>query len=834
MTLEDWTNQTLHGRIQDLARREPERLAILADGVAVSYGELEKKSNLLASVLMKAGAKPGDRVVLLLPDSPSLAVAWVAVLKSGAICVPVSVEQPIQRLRAIVEDAEPFLIVSDSENVELTRQFSVKGGGVINLEDLPESGSEGVGLPAVAPNSDAYFLYTSGTTGKPKGVIQTHRNLLRNVHGLTALINITSDDRLVGLTSISMGQGVATLFNALLNGATFCPFPLKERGFPTLVQWLRQNRISIYTSAVSVFRAFAGTLSQGDALPDLRVVRLGAEELQMADVELFRQRFGKGCHLFNTLGCTETMNYAAYRIDHQIKLEGASVPVGYPPEATRLRIMDEEGRELANGLIGEIVVESDYLSPGYWRNPELTGWRFLQSTDGRRMYRTGDRGRLLSNGVLTVHGRLDHQVKVRGFRVELGEIESVLINHPQVTAAVVVSAHAAADELIAYVVTAVSSLDDLRDYLKETLPTHMVPGRIVRLDKLPMTPSGKVDRLALPSPVEFLDKCGEQELPETEWEGKIAVLWRKVLGRDFVGLQEDFMAIGGDSLCALRLFAELEASYGIEFNAVDVFDAFTISSMAAKAEIMTNDEPGQVSVVNNGHSRFLVPLRKSREKDATLFLPGGWGGDPEILIMAGIVRLLKCGHSIFGVRSRAMDPIRVAATSLETHAQAVLDEIEMALPAEAHINLVGECVAGALTLELASKLEKTGRRLGRVILLDPWTPKGISLIGRLLRSSSADQLPVPIRNYYRMLKRAKIGVIDSEIHLVLCSDTKQVRKTINYWRAKTRAGLFHFQVSCTHESYIRGGAAETVELLNSLMMNLDNISTQNVCNIYPA
>lgn len=834
MTLEEWTNQTLHGRIQYLARREPEWPAILTDGIKVSYGELEEKSNLLAKAMATAGAKQGNRVALLLPHSPSLAVAWVAALKSGAICVPIPVEQPIQRIGAIVEDAEPFLIVSDSANVELARQLPPTGGGVLDLEALPGSNTEHDNLPSVTPHSDAYILYTSGTTGRPKGVIQTHRNLLRNVHGLTALINITSGDRLAGLTSISMGQGVATLFNALLNGATYCPFPLKERGFQVLVPWLKRHRISIYTSAVSVFRAFAGSLSSDDVFPDLRVVRLGAEELQVADVELFRERFGDGCTLFNTLGCTETMNYSAYRIDHQTKLESASVPAGYPPEATHLLIMDKDGRELADGTVGEIVVESDYLSPGYWRHPELTERSFFQSADGRRRYRTGDRGRRLPTGALEVRGRLDHQVKVRGFRVELGEIESVLINHPQVTAAAAVSVHAPADELIAYVVTDLPNLDVLREYLRETLPSHMVPNQIMRLEQLPVAPSGKVDRNALPAPVEPSDKRGEHDFQATEWEGKIASLWRKVLGKEFVGLEQDFMAIGGDSLSALRLFAEVEASLGVEFNAVDVFETFTISSMAAKAEIMIEGKAGQSSTANNDSSRFLVPLRKSRTRETALFLPGGWGGDPEILIMAGIVRQLNCRHSIFGVRSRAMDPNRPGAQLLETRAQAILDEIAKELPTEAPLILVGECVAGALTLELASKVEKSGHQLDRVILLDPWTPKGTSLFERLRRPSSNDQLPVPIQEYYRMLKRAKVGIVESEIHLVVCSDTKEARKTIDYWRAKTRSRLFHYQVKGTHDSYIRGESAETVELLNSLIMGVGGTQNPKPSKTYPA
>lgn len=832
MSLEDWTNQTLSGCIEGWAAREPDRLALSGDDLVLSYGDLHAQATELARILIAEGAGPETRVVLLLPDRASLVIAWLAVLKSGAVCVPVFPRQPRNRIEAILEDAEPVVLITDATSRELlgAQPIGESAMRILDVDHLPAldpGTASDLEFPVLASEANAYLLYTSGTTGRPKGVLQSHRNLLRNVHGLRTLVGISPEDRFVGLTSFSMGQGVATLFCALLHGAALFPFDLRKRGVASLADWCRRHRITIYTSAVSVFRAFAKTLSSEGSCPDLRVVRLGAEELQPPDVALFQEGFAGDCTLFNTLGCTETMNYCSFRIDNEWSPEGTTVPVGFPPEAIRIHLVDPAGREVPAGEVGEIVVESDYLSPGYWRQEALTDQRFFRTKEGTRCFRTGDRGRFRPDGALECQGRVDHQVQVRGFRIELGDIESVAQAHPEIRGAAAILSSERADELILHVATDLPE-SDLRSFLEAELPDYMIPSRIVCGKDLPLAPSGKVDRVALSvresSSSDNRSAGGEGTLPETPWEIRIADCWKRVLDLPEIDVNADFAHLGGSSLDVLHVFAEIQKTHGIRFQAIDIFDAFTVRHMAAKVAEMDRDSKDAA----NG---FLLPLRDSGERAPAYLFPGGWGGENEVLLFAAIARQLETDRPLVAVKSRALDPEMEEsqdhdeADHLPAHASRVLRELGEGREPDL---LVGECVAGVLALEIAAQREAAGVPAGTVVLLDPWMPDPASdgpgrEGGEAASSPPSDperaevELPPAIRRYYEMLKRARLPRIQGTLHLVSTSDSGDPAELSRYWQQCTE-GEFHLHaVAGDHDSFIREDSEETIAVLNRIL-----------------
>jgi thioesterase domain-containing protein/acyl carrier protein len=557
------------------------------------------------------------------------------------------------------------------------------------------------------------------------------------------------------------------------------------------------------------------------------VLRLGTEELRTSDVRLYRQHFPRPCVLVNCLGSTETNNYARCVIDHDTVLTGNLAPVGTPPAGTRLMLVDAGGDETPPGTPGEIVVQSDFLSPGYWRDPGLTAARFQADGEGRRCYRTGDVGRWLPDGSLEYLGRTDHQTKIRGNRVEIKEIERVLRDHPDIEDAVVSVRRTPDTELVAHVQTRLTAAG-IRTYLAGRLPDAMKPALIVPVEQFPLAPSGKVDRGALL--LTGLD--GAALLPRDEDAGaaRAAVrlnagleealvrCWSTVLGvpPDRIGLHEDFMNLGGDSLKALQLFVEIEGALGLAYGAQDVAAAFTVAAMAEQAR----------SGVKRGGSkgRFLVPLRGrvKEEGDPVFFLPGGWGGDNEVLAFAVLTRGLRTERPLLAVRSRVLETGRRAEASLAAHAAEVLEEMRPHLKA-GRWALVGECVAATVSLEIARQAEESGLAPDAVVLLDPWMPPWRPWWQRwrgaaTTTGSAPPEEPPEIAAYYEMIKVSPAPVcLQGGIHVVLTADEPRPQRAVSYWKQATAGPVHLHRVAGTHDSYIRAEAAETQAVLNGLL-----------------
>jgi amino acid adenylation domain-containing protein len=566
----------------------PDRLAVNSGEQELTYAQLNQLANQVAHLLLSERGGEEEPIALLLEQAPLLIATLLGVLKAGKIYVPFDPTLPLTRLAYLREDSQTALVLTNAKNISLARAV-FQPSAVLNLDEIDAGGlATNPGL-AIVPETLCYLLYTSGSTGQSKGVPQSHRNVLVDIRRQTQDLQINEHDRFALLFSCSFGASVAPIFGALLNGAALFLLDLQREGLTNCARWLAHKGITICDISVTAFRQLAGTLTGANHFPKLRLISLGGETVSAKDVELYQAHFSSACVLQNALGTTETRTIAQYFIDAHTRLEGDTVPVGYAVEDKEVLLLDEQGREVEPGDIGEIAVKSGYLSPGYWRKPDLTRAAFLPDPrrGSERIYLTGDLGRKQADGCLVHLGRKDSQVKVRGYRVETAEIEMALLSLETVkSAAVLAQADQSGDRrLVAYIVAnhlpAVSA-STVRADLAKKLPSYMLPSSLVFLDALPLTPNGKVDRRAMSSlsPIRPLLENGFVAA-RSPIECALANLWEEILQVRPVGIYDDFLDLGGDSLLATRILNAIRQTFHTDVSFPKFFEARTVAELAS-------------------------------------------------------------------------------------------------------------------------------------------------------------------------------------------------------------------------------------------------------------
>jgi amino acid adenylation domain len=579
--------QSIAQRFEKQAAAHADRPAIRVAAQGLTYAELNARANRAARAILRA-APGADRVVLLFEQGIPAVVAVLAVLKAGKTYVPLDPTHPPVRLGELLEDAGAGLIVADSRHRVLAERLGAAGAlQVVDTDTLdPDLPGDNLAL-AVPPDAIAYMLYTSGSTGRPKGVIQRHRNLLHFVRSYTNSLGIGPADRIAWLHSVTFSATNMNVYPALLNGASVYPHDVKNRGVDQLAELLARERITICQCVPSVFRHFLAGLSPDDRFPDLRIWELGGEPVFPRDVELFRRHFPEAARLANRLALTEASVAAQYIMGRDTPIAGTAIPVGRPADGVEISLLDDHGREVADGEVGEIVLRSPYLSPGYWNRAELTERAFRPDPErpGQRMYHTGDLGRLRPDGLLEYFARKDFRVKIRGYTVEVAEIEAALLELPGVEQVVVAAREDRRGDqrLVAYLVSSSEpppAPAELRSCLSARLPDYMLPAAFVLLGRLPVTSTGKVDRRALPDPED--DGSGPVEgyiAPRTPLEARMAGIWAEVFGLERIGIQDDFLALGGHSLLAGQIVARIRRSFGRELSPGVLFEAGTVAGL---------------------------------------------------------------------------------------------------------------------------------------------------------------------------------------------------------------------------------------------------------------
>ncbi len=582
------------------------RVAVVCGGEALTYGELAARARGLASVLRGVGVGVESRVGVCVGRGVSYVVGLLGVWWAGGVVVPLDPGYPVERLRFVVGDAGVSALVCDGERASLAAEL---GPAVVCLDDIADEAvpatAGGGGSVDVAPDNLAYVIYTSGSTGVPKGVAVSHGSLARHVRAAGRLFGITAEDRVLQFASYSFDASLEQLLPALTSGATVVVRPDEIWTVDELVEHVRDERITVMELVPAYWAQLADSLTEksAEALGSLRLLVTGGDVLPPGPTAAWFARL-PGVPVVNTYGPTETaISATAYRLDAPTTRR---VPVGRPLGGRLVRVVDGVGGLVPVGVVGELCVAGPELARGYWGRAGLTAERFVPDpfgVAGGRMYRTGDLARWLPGGDLEFVGRLDHQVKLRGFRVELGEVEATLLRRPGVAAAVCV-VHG--DQLVAYVVPDAGAGADgglghrvVREWCARSLPEHMVPSATVVLSALPLLPGGKPDRAALPAPVAERAGAGTADVefvePDTPTEDVIAGIWAEVLGLDRVGVRHDFFALGGHSLMATMVASRLRSAFGVSVRVRDVFAHPTVAELADAVEQLLIEEIAAMS-----------------------------------------------------------------------------------------------------------------------------------------------------------------------------------------------------------------------------------------------
>lgn len=738
--------QSISARFAAQVERYSDRVAIKTKNHVWSYVRLNSVVNKIAGAIVSSRGAGAERIALLFEHDAPMVAALLGSLQAGKTYVPLDPHHPVGRLTHIVEHAEATILLTNNRNLSLARQLAKNGLEIINVDSLGES-TKTVEFPKVEPDRLAYILYTSGSTGQPKGVMQNHRNVLHYIRVYTNNLHLNADDRLTLFSSYCFDASVMDIYGALLNGATLYPVDVRENGLVDLAEQLTTEKITVYHSTPTVYRYFINSLEDNADVPfpDLRLVVLGGEQVNKSDVESYRKHFADNSLFVNGLGPTEATVTLQNFIDKSTPVAGDSVPVGAPVENTEILLLNKAGKPAE--IFGEIAIKSKHVALGYWRNPAATSAAF--STNGQgptvRTYRTGDMGRRLPDGSIKFEGRKDFQIKIRGFRVEPGEIESMLHLHPTVREAAVITQASDAGEirLIAYVVPepggnapAATITTELREFLRHKLPEYMVPGAFIVLESLPLTSSGKLNRRALPAPQVSSSACETQ--PETAartpLEQMLVRIWSELLSVKAIGVNHNFFALGGHSLLAVRLFAQIEKKLGKRLPLATLFQAPTIAELAAVIQKDWLPEWSSLVAIQPAGSR------------PPFFCVHALGGN--VLEYYDLARNLGTDQPFYGLQSQGLDGKNSPHTQLEQMATHYIKELREVQPAGPYF-IGGRSLGGMIAFEMARQLREAGETIGLLALLDTY-PSGYA---KLFRNEATAQAA-----FSRAVKRTRAHI----------------------------------------------------------------------------
>ncbi|MEO5346140.1 MAG: amino acid adenylation domain-containing protein [Magnetococcus sp. YQC-9] len=586
----------LHHAVELWATATPEAEAIRLDDQVISYTTLNQRANHLAHYLIARGVGPEKLVGLLAERSVDMIIALLAILKAGGAYVPLDAEQPPARLGAILQDAGIDLVLAHNALADRVTDEAIE---IVRLDDCDELT---IGLspdnpkPQPTPDNAAYVIHTSGSTGEPKGVVVEHRAIVRHCLDYAATLGLKRQDRVLQFTALHFDFSVEDIFTSLLTGATLV---LRGPALWTPAEFNRQVKTHGITVA-GLTPAYLQQLRQAwlanpEEVPTgvLRLLHVGGEALPTALIADIRQSPLGAIEIWNDYGPTEAVVTAlAHRIPEAIDPQ-ARLPIGTPLGQRSACVLDPLGQLQPIGVPGELFLGGAELARGYLNRPDLTAERFIPDpftpTPGARLYKSGDRARLLPDGTIDFLGRLDTQVKIRGFRIELGEIEATLLRHPGVREAVVDAPTLPTGEttLIAWLVSAHGGepeIETLRTHLKAWLPDYMIPTHLMFLPALPLTGQGKLDRRALPQPKLQEKDPGALEPPQTATEERLHAIWSRILARPTIHRQADFFALGGHSLHAIQVISALREELGLEIPVKLFFQWPTLAGLASQID----------------------------------------------------------------------------------------------------------------------------------------------------------------------------------------------------------------------------------------------------------
>ncbi|MGS0905061.1 non-ribosomal peptide synthetase [Bacillus altitudinis] len=683
-------------------RKQPNAVALSAGDHTMTYAELNEQANRLARHLQKNGVGHQTVTAILAERTPELIVSLLAVLKAGATYVPIDPDYPESRIQYMLKDSGATHLLTHSSFINQTRSLAFDGTYLFaDDQEILLMSSENLPLEA-GLNDTAYIMYTSGTTGQPKGIMTTHSNIARVVKN-TNYLTILETDTLLSLSNSVFDGFTFDVYGALLNGAKLV-LPQKETilDMGKLTELIKGEHISVMFVPTALFHLLVdeGT----DWMRGVRKVLFGGERASVQHVRKAFDVMGKG-RLLNVYGPTESTVFATYYpIDEAIPLEARSIPIGKPLNQTGAYIMSEHRQLQPIGLVGELCLSGKGLAKGYLNRPDLTKQVFIAHpfAAGERLYRTGDLAYFREDGLIEYAGRVDDQVKVRGHRIELTEIEANLLMHQGVKQAVLLADHDETNHtrLLAYITCDDAwkgKLDDIKSGLKERLPAYMLPHELIELENLPLTPNGKVDKRQLPKP-EAPQGNRRVKLPANEVEQKLLVMWREVLEREDISTDDHFFELGGHSLKAMSLLSKVSKEFEVQVPIHLLFETPTIEALSHYIQHQDGETAGYL-VFNESQTSTVFALPP---------LPG-YG-------------------FIYQEAAKTLDDVRLVAFDfIETNNRMAqyVQHIQHLQP-KGPLTLMGYSGGCYLAFELVQALEQVGRTVEKVIMIDSYKKIGES------------------------------------------------------------------------------------------------------------
>lgn len=796
-------------------RKQPNAVALSAGDHTMTYAELNEQANRLARHLQKNGVEHQTVTAILAERTPELIVSLLAVLKAGATYVPIDPDYPESRIQYMLKDSGATHLLTHSSFISLTRSLAFDGTYLFaDDQEILLMSSENLPLEAGLDDT-AYIMYTSGTTGQPKGIMTTHSNIARVVKN-TNYLTILETDTLLSLSNSVFDGFTFDVYGALLNGAKLV-LPQKETilDMGKLTELIKGEHISVMFVPTTLFHLLVdeGT----DWMRGVRKVLFGGERASVQHVRKAFDVMGKG-RLLNVYGPTESTVFATYYpIDEAIPLEAHSIPIGKPLNQTGAYILSEHRQLQPIGMVGELCLSGKGLAKGYLNRPDLTKQVFIPHpfASGERLYRTGDLAYFREDGLIEYAGRVDDQVKIRGHRIELTEIEANLLMHPGVKQAVLLADHDETNHtrLLAYITCDDAwkgKLDDIKSRLKERLPAYMLPHELIELENLPLTPNGKVDKRQLPKP-EAPQGNRRVKLPANEVEQKLLLMWREVLEREDISTDDHFFELGGHSLKAMSLLSKVSKEFEVQVPIHLLFETPTIEALSHYIQHQDGETAGYL-VFNESQTSTVFALPP---------LPG-YG-------------------FIYQEAAKTLDDVRLIAFDfIETNNRMAqyVQHIQHLQP-KGPLTLMGYSGGCYLAFELVQALEQGGRTVEKVIMIDSYKKIGESdLEGRSIdddieaivhqtKQSELAQgeivqeaLAQKTRAYYEtFVKGVNQGKIQADITFIQSEEQIAIPDWMEEWTQATAGSFTQYQGYGRHADMFKHKecAAQNAKLIKHIV-----------------
>ena len=694
-------DKCIHELFEEQAEGTPDAVAVVCEGEQLTYKEFNARANRLAHHLRDLGVEQEMLVGICMERSLDLLVGLLGILKAGGAYLPLDPAYPKERLNFMIEDSRISLLLTTEKYKADLPEFKVR---MVSLDEVIKSeGRNENPHNAVSPLNLAYVIYTSGSTGQPKGVCIQHQAVI-SLSMDRAYIQISPGERIAHASNVSFDAATFEIWAGLLNGACLVVINRDKLLLPSdLAAEIRKQGIDVMFLTTALFNQTA--FEMPSAFASIRHLLFGGEAVNPECVRKIL-RHGPPGRLLHVYGPTECTTFTSWHQVFDVPENAVTVPIGSPLSNKRLYVLDRRLRPVPVCVPGELHIGGDGLARGYLNRPQLTSEKFIpdpfSTGPGARLYKTGDLVRYLPDGNIEFLGRLDNQVKLRGYRIECGEIEAVLGQYPDVKESVVAQKELQGDKrLAAYIVLkqdAEATARELRDYLRERLPDFMVPSAFVFLEALPLTSNGKVDRKALSAPEAMQNRCEADDGPNDALELQLAKIWAKVLGISSVGVRDNFFDAGGHSLLAVRLLAEIKKATGRELSIAAFFQSPTIIQMA---EILRREGC-------TVHWKSLAPLQPNGLKKPFFWIYAE-------STYSYLQKFFGSDQPLYGIMSQLHDG---KPEGYEKIVSQYLSEIRMIQP-EGPYYIGGYCFGGLLALEIARRLSKAGMEVSFMFLVDP-------------------------------------------------------------------------------------------------------------------